>query len=224
LSEDRLIKNEIGKLIKLCHPCIATSIGFAFGRGSRELKVLGISSESQSLFEVFRASPVWWTPTAKAVAGIVLGLRFTHSLGLVHGHFTTNSIAFDLNYGIQITGFLSGLSGNRICGFSNEGWNPETDIRGFVSILFEIAVGRPAKDEAHRPADLPMFVGEMTETGLSSESRRLTSFRKIFETQKQGDFAIVSGVDLADVLTFVDWIEELEQYREWQQLYHKSDG
>jgi hypothetical protein len=31
-------------------------------------------------------SPLWWTPTAKAiaVAGIVLGMKFLHSFGLIH--------------------------------------------------------------------------------------------------------------------------------------------
>jgi hypothetical protein len=34
----------------------------------------------------------------------------------------------------------------------------------------------------------------------------------------------VSGVDSAEVLSFVGWVEELEQSREWQQSHHKSEG
>jgi hypothetical protein len=72
-------------------------LGLFFAAGSRELKVLGLSSEHESLFEVIGTSPVCGTPTAKAkakaVAGLVLGVRFAHSLGLVDGHLTpTNSV------------------------------------------------------------------------------------------------------------------------------------
>jgi serine/threonine protein kinase len=216
LREHGLIKKEIERLINLCHPCIAALIGFVFAGVSWELKVLGLSSESEILFEVLAASPVWWTPTAKAkaIAGIVLGLRFSHSLGLIHGHLTTHNIVFDLNHHIQITDFVSCLSGNGLSGFSREGWNPETDVRGFMSILFEIVVGYPAKDDADMPADVPTFVCEMIKSGLSDERKRWSSFRDIFETLERHDFKIVPGVDSAEVLSFVGWVEELEQNRE----------
>jgi hypothetical protein len=216
LIDDELIESDIEYLINLCHPCIAAPIGFALASGSRELKVMRLSSESESLSEVIVASPAWWTPTvkAKAVAGLVLGLRFAHSLGLIHGCLTTKSLVFDLNHHIQITDFLRNLSDRAIRGFSDEGWNPETDIRGFVSILFEIVVGRPPSDEAAVPADVPMFVSEMIEEGLSGEWRRPSSFLDIFETLKEYDFRIVAGVDSAEVLSFVGWVALLEQSRE----------
>jgi hypothetical protein len=47
-----------------------------------------------------------------------------------------------------------------------DGWNPETEIRGFISILFEIVVGHPANDEADIPAEVPQFVSEMIKTGF----------------------------------------------------------
>jgi hypothetical protein len=53
------------------------------------------------------------------------------------------------------------------------------DICAFVSILFEIIVDRPAKDEADIPVDVPKFVCEIIQTGLSSEWRRLSSFLNI---------------------------------------------
>jgi hypothetical protein len=165
------------------------------------------------LGDIVRENPVWWTPTAKAkaVAGLVLGLRFAHSLGLIHGHLTTNNIIFDLNHRIQITGFLRYLSGKGICSFSRERWNAEMDVRGFVSILFEIIVGRPAKDEMDMPGDIPRFVSEMIKASLSSEWRNLSSFRDIFEILKQHDFAILSGADSKEVLAFVEWVELFEQ-------------
>jgi hypothetical protein len=106
------------------------------------------------------------------------------------------------------------LSALEVCGFSNEGWNPTTDIRGFVSVLFEIIVGRPPNDEADIPAGVPILISDMIETGFSSEMGRRSSFLNVFETLKSHNFKIVSGVDSAEVVAFVDWIEELEQSRE----------
>jgi hypothetical protein len=109
---------------------------------------------------------------------------------------------------------MSWLSRNGLSGFSREGWDPETDLRGFVSILFEIVVDRLAKDEADIPADVREFVSEMIKSGLSGECRRLSSFQDILETLKQHDFRIVSGVEPAEVLSFGGWVAELEQSRE----------
>jgi serine/threonine protein kinase len=113
----------------------------------QELKIAGLSIEGRSLAEILSVSPDWWTPTAKvkAVVGIVLGLRFAHSFGLIHGHLTANNIFFDGDHRVQITDF--GLDGRDstarwgIGGFSGEGWTPQADIRAFVSLLFEIVVG-----------------------------------------------------------------------------------
>jgi tRNA A-37 threonylcarbamoyl transferase component Bud32 len=60
-----------------------------------------------SLSEVISISREWWTPTAqvKAIVGFVLGLRFAHSLGLVHGHLTVNDVLFNEDGVIQITYF-----------------------------------------------------------------------------------------------------------------------
>jgi hypothetical protein len=165
LIEDRLIENKIGNLINLCHLCIAAPIGFVFTAGPGELKVLQLHSESSSLWEVIAANPWWWTSTAKAkaVAGLVFALRFWQSLGLIHGRLTTNNIILDSHHHIQITDLLGMLSALEVRGFSSEGWNPKTDIRGFVSVLFEIIAGQPPDDEADIPADVPMFVSDVIE-------------------------------------------------------------
>jgi serine/threonine protein kinase len=56
-------------------------------------------SEGSSLAKVISVNPAWWTSTVKAkvIAGIVVGLRFAHSHGLIHGNLTTNNILFDLD-------------------------------------------------------------------------------------------------------------------------------
>jgi hypothetical protein len=103
--EESQIEKAIENLINVRHPCITAPIGFVCriesGNG-RELKIVRMYLEGCSLFEVISVNPKWWTSTvkAKAIAGLVLGLRFVHSLGLIHGHLTSHNIRL-----IQIIAF-----------------------------------------------------------------------------------------------------------------------
>jgi hypothetical protein len=167
------------------------------------------------LAEVISTNPVWWTATAKAkaIAGIVLALRFAHSLGLIHGHLNSNHIHFDVdvNDRIEITDFY--LIDHEVAAnekdtdvLSSEGWSLDSDIRGFVSILIEIILGDPVilpgveQSEVTLSRDIPVFVSELIESGQSREWRMGHSLNDIFEVLKHNDFEIVSGVDSADVL------------------------
>jgi serine/threonine protein kinase len=60
-----------------------------------------------SLAEVLSDSPAWWTPTAKAkaIAGIAIGLRFAHGLGLLHRGLKASNILFDAERRIQTADF-----------------------------------------------------------------------------------------------------------------------
>jgi predicted metal-binding protein len=223
--EESKITNELENLINLRHPCIAALIGFVFrseSRNPQELNIVRLYSEGSSLAEILSVNPVWWTSTvkAKAVAGIVLGLRFAHSLGLLHGHLTTSNILFDSDHCIQIVDFQSIPSrvggnedeeGKRLGSFSEEGWTWKMDVHGFASILFEIVVGRPAHGEISVPTDIRCFVSRIIETGLSMESDTEYSFHDIFEILKQNEFRIEHGVDSSEVSAFVSWIESAEQ-------------
>jgi serine/threonine protein kinase len=92
-----LIKRIIEKLANLRHPWIAAPIGFVHSSQCGALKIGRLYACSGSLSEVVQVSPEWWSPTtkAKAIARLVLGLRFGHSLGLVHRHLTANNILFN---------------------------------------------------------------------------------------------------------------------------------
>jgi serine/threonine protein kinase len=221
---------EIDNLLNLRHPCIVAPIGIVFpGELSecRELKIVRLYVEGNSLVEVISKNPVWWTATAKAkaVAGIVLGIRFAHSHGLIHGHLNSSNIFFDSNHRIQIMDFC--VMGQEIEGsekdinvgvrsFSGAGWSPKIDIDGFASILMEILVGHPAiyssvsNFQAIFPTDLPIFVSEMISTNQSPDRRISESFNDIFDILKENYFQILSGVDFSEVLTFVTWIELFE--------------
>jgi serine/threonine protein kinase len=228
--EESQIAKEIENLINLRHPCIAGPIGFVFRieSGNRqELNMVRLYLEGCSLSEVVSVNPIWWTSTAKAkaVAGIVLALRFSHSLGLLHGHLTTNNILFDSDHCIQIVDFNpihlevgegededegESESGTQLRGFSGEGWTPKRDIQAFASILLALVFGHPPQGEISIPTGIPAFVSRIIESGLSPISRTCYSFNTILELLKQNNFEIEDGVDSAEVSSFVSWVESAE--------------
>jgi serine/threonine protein kinase len=177
--------------------------------------------EGCSLLKVISVNPHWWTSTvkAKAVAGIVLGLRFAHSLGLVHGHLTTSNILFELDHCIQIVDFKridlevdenEREDETRPGGFSREEWAMDKDIQAFASILFELVFGRPPQGETSIPTGIPDFVSRIIESGLFRLSRISYSFHTILDILKQNDFRIEDNVDSAEVSAFVSWVESAE--------------
>jgi serine/threonine protein kinase len=221
------IENELEKMINLRHPCIAAPIGFIFPikSGSQgELKIVRMYLEGCSLSEVVSVNPKWWTSTvkAKAVAGLVLGLRFAHSLGLVHGHLTTNNILFDSDHCIQIVDFnpivlevgdieMENEDGTQLVGFSGKRWTRERDIEAFASILFELMFGHPPQVEASIPTGIPDFVSRMIKSGLSPISATRYSFNALMDILKENKFQIEDGVDSAEVSAFVSSVE----FAEW---------
>jgi serine/threonine protein kinase len=231
--EKSLIENELENLINLRHPCIACPIGFVFPIESdnrQEFQIVRMYFEGCSLLEVISVNPTWWTSTvkAKAVSGIVLGLRFAHSLGLLHGHLTTSNILFDSDHCIQIVDFNSNLcevvegesegeseneneEGTQLGGFSDERWTPEKDIQAFARILFELVVGSPPEGDASIPTGIPDFVSMMIKLGLFHISGTSYSFNTILDVLKKNDFEIIDGVGSAEVSAFVSWIESTEQ-------------
>jgi hypothetical protein len=224
--EETEMEKEIEKLINLRHPCIAGLIGFVVGIDSgilQELKIVRLYVEGISLSEVVSVNPVWWTSTVKAkvIAGIVLGLRFAHSLGLFHGHLSARSILFDLNRCIQIVDFdpivlevVESKSeieeGMQLGGISGEEWRLERDIQAFALILLEIVVGGSATGVASIPAGIPDFVMEIIKLGLYHTSVKEYSFNDIFALLKQNNFQIEDGVDSEEVSAFLSWVESAE--------------
>jgi serine/threonine protein kinase len=219
------IEKEVEKLINLVHPCIAAPIGFVvpIESGSRqELKIVRMYFDGCSLLEVISVNAIWWTSTmkTKAIAGIVLGLRFAHSLGLIHGRFAGSNILLDSTHCIQIVDFNpihlevgenENAGGTQLGSFSGEGWTLERDIQAFASILFELMFDRPPEGEASIPTGIPAFVSTIIESGLSSLSGSSCSFNDILNILKQNGFRIEDGVDSAEVSTFVSWVESAEQ-------------
>jgi hypothetical protein len=237
--DGREIEKEIEKEMNLRHPCIAGLMGFVFSRNSsgwQELKIGRLFVESGSLAEILSVRPEWWTPTAKmkAIVGILLGLRFAHSLGLIHGHLTSNNIFFDGDHQVQIAdfgfgfGFGFGFIGfegrdpttrRTIKGFSGDEWTPQVDIQAFLSLLTELVI----VDGVMLPKDgncegivnprVPEYIFEMIDKNRSDSAGEY-SVDYIISTLKAIKFEIVAGVDSAEVLAFVEWVEKFEESTE----------
>jgi serine/threonine protein kinase len=155
------IVREIEKLMNVTHPCIAAPFGFILPKASKELKIARLYTQSNSLKDVLSARSLWFTPTARAIAfaGIVLGIEFLHSFGLIHGCLKPSNVLFDEYHRIRIADFgrsrldprESAASGCRV---GSEFEAPEMrsgkertakiDVFSFSLILFEIVAGFPA--------------------------------------------------------------------------------
>jgi serine/threonine protein kinase len=99
------IKREMEKVMNVMHPCIAAPFGFVRPTASKELRIAKLYNRSGSLKGVCSVHPPWWTPTATAVAGIVIGMKFWHSFRLIHVGLKPSNVLFDESHRIQIANF-----------------------------------------------------------------------------------------------------------------------
>jgi serine/threonine protein kinase len=215
------------RLTHLKHASIAPLFGIVFPTDSTNLMIATLYYRCGSLKEVLANPPSWWTPTAKSktIAGIVLGMRFAHSCGCVHGSLKPSNILFDSNHNVRIVDF-------RTCSFEEcvtresdeEGEVYQTDLVSFALILFAILVDRRVVapvfqydevvicfvDDGERaviPSFIPSFMRDLIEHEcLENES----SFDAIYQVLKQNDFDMVEGNDVNEVLRFVGYLEASE--------------
>jgi serine/threonine protein kinase len=177
------------------------------------LKIARQYAAGGSQAEVLSDAPAWWTPMAKvkAITGIALGLRFAHSLGLLHGGLKASNVLFDTDRRIQIADFSPiRLETGDAEPFSGEEWSPAADVCAFLSLLFEIAVGRPGAQPGAAPP-IPAFVSARIEEVRSPSRTAVRSFADMLESLQANGFAILAGVDSAEVCAFVDLVESSEQ-------------
>jgi serine/threonine protein kinase len=169
----------------------------------RELKIVEFYNSFGSLAEVISGSPEWWTATveAKAIVGIVLGLRFLHSYGLVHNNLNSNNIFFDMNHHIQIGGI--GYVGQEV--YERERENEKERIN-----FFEILFNRPIDSGTPISTDIPKFVSKIITAGFCMKSELQLTFWKIFEILKKNQYAIMEEVNLQEVRLFSKWVEFIE--------------
>jgi serine/threonine protein kinase len=96
-------------LTQLKHQCIAPVMGVVLPTESTRLQTATLYYCCGSLQEVKADNPVWWTSTtkSKAIAGIALGMRSAHRMGIVHGSLNPNNILFDDDHCVHSVDFCS---------------------------------------------------------------------------------------------------------------------
>jgi serine/threonine-protein kinase len=128
---------------------------------SKELRIARLYSWRGSQEDVLSVRLLWWTATAKAiaVAGIVFGMKFLHSFGLIHDCLKPGNVLFDESHRIHIANFArtqfdlpesAAIVGRAASEFavaemlSGEERAAKIGVFAFALILFEIVVGLPA--------------------------------------------------------------------------------
>jgi hypothetical protein len=96
------LMNEVKILIEVRHPSIVEIYGFSPGTSEKAAQVATKYSRKGSLRELMdkiiaRTVPNWldWTHVAKIFCGIVLGMRFVHSRGIIHRDLRPENIFLD---------------------------------------------------------------------------------------------------------------------------------
>jgi serine/threonine protein kinase len=209
-NNDTLLK-VLEMLTHLKHRCISRLCGIIFPTDSTNLKIARLYHECGSLKEVLAHRPSWWTATAKskAIAGIVIGMRFAHSLGCAHGSLKPSNILFDNNQNVQIVDFCSNRIHDSVKSevemnkfkkseseFDEEAKALQMDVFSFSLILFEILVGRSVvaqvvglyRDRVEvrfvdngEPAAIPSFLREFVRELITKGWSRDRSERPSFD-------------------------------------------
>jgi serine/threonine protein kinase len=157
----KAIFREMEALMILHHPCIIPLYGFRLPTRCHGPTISTIFAPHglDSILAAKENVPPWWTPTRRAitVVGLVLGMKFIHSMGLIHRDLKPSNILLDANYHVKICDFgasrFHALSVPMSTGVGNmmymapEIWNGDNDysnkidIFAFALITYEILLG-----------------------------------------------------------------------------------
>jgi serine/threonine protein kinase len=109
-SSFKLCLRELAVLIQLDHPCLVKLAGFSFASRYDPFRLATVFVEGDSLESVLNCPipPPWWTSTikSKVIAGIVLGMKYIHSQGVIHRDLKPSNVILELpNHLVRICDF-----------------------------------------------------------------------------------------------------------------------
>jgi serine/threonine protein kinase len=164
---------EIEFLSQLNHPCILRILGWSFPSDSTEATIQTEYAENGSLRTIFervqRGSKFnFWNATGRAIiiCGLVLGMRFVHSRGIMHRDLKPSNILLNEAGQTLIGDFgtsryesddatFTGETGTVTYAapevYNGEPYTSKVDIFSFGLILYEILVGSPVFPDSMCP-------------------------------------------------------------------------
>jgi hypothetical protein len=211
-------------IAKVVHPCVVKLIGV-------QPPDRIATSWGTSLREIITGSPKDWfneTEKAKVVCGIVLGMRFVHSRGIVHRDLRPETVIIDEDNCPRIGGFWGvdmepGKSKYTAPELVDGKISPAADVYGFALILYELIVGTSVFPDGldkkkvwemsrngvrpEIPKNMNSTVKNILTKGWAPDPAIRPSFEAIWNDLKDIQLMIIPGMKWENVEKFVEIIE-----------------
>jgi serine/threonine protein kinase len=232
---------EIEILISLSHPCILGIRGCCPPSAKEGPKIICEWISGGSLKQVLAfpmSQPRWWTSTQKAItiAGIVMGMIYVHSRGIIARNLKPENVLLDDDHHVRICDLWSSrFTEQEVMVWSanppiylapevNEGsYGPKADIYSFGLIVYEIVAGQGLfsgpgdKSAMYRalqfgkrpevPGDALKDTRRLIEKCWAQNAEERPSFEEVWSELIKLKFVLFGDVNPVEVSGFVRWVE-----------------
>jgi serine/threonine protein kinase len=239
----KIFRQEFEAMCRLTDPCVVPCYGFSVisgNDGERSAALVMKYMKHGSLRAVldlvkFRNAPLFWDGTGIAiiVCGIVCGLDFVHSQGIIHRDVKPENLMVDAHGHCLIGDFGSSRFFSIGCRLSQDATAPQyaapeqsnglaytnkVDVFSFAVVLYEILGGEPdtrpmfpvsvmTGERLRLPESMSEHMKSLISRCWAQNPDDRPSFPEILEELKRTDFKIMPDVDSSRVREFVSEID-----------------